>query len=167
MKHLYTIIALFMITLSTSVLAAYPSEQVWNASITNNQITCGIDYPNGSPIEGGILTAGESGTDGSKAITFNLRTNTPTVAWKLTEAKIVNNTNRYSFGDDLTQISSTSDTSVYVNNTEYSWAQAMQTHNVNSNTTVVKLAPKINMDQSLLPTGTTRIQGKIVVICSN
>lgn len=165
MKFIYAILSVFLVSLNAS--AAFPGEQVWNASITNNQITCGIDYPNGSPIEGGILTAGESGTDGSKAITFNLRTNTPTVAWKLTEAKIVNNTGRYSFGDDLTQISSTADTSVYVNNTEYSWAQAMQAHNVNSNTTVVKLAPKINMDQSLMPVGTTRIQGKIVVICSN
>ncbi|WP_368762023.1 hypothetical protein [Klebsiella pneumoniae] len=162
-----SILTIVLALASTSALADFPGEQVWNASISNNQVTCGIDYPNGSPIEGGILTAGESGTDTGKAITFLLRTNTANASWKLTEAKLVSNTGRFTFGDDLTAISSKTDTSVFINNAEYSWSEALQAHNLGTNAKTLKLAPKINMEQQYLPTGTTRIQGKIVVTCSN
>ena len=120
-------------TMSASALAVSSGEQVWNASLTNTQEVCGIDYPTpGSPVEGSILTAGESGTDGDKAITFNLRTNTAKVAWKITEAKLVENTGRFSFPDDLMQISNQDETSIYVNNSQYAWNQAGQEHDIGS-----------------------------------
>ncbi|MEQ5091643.1 hypothetical protein ABN224_16755 [Providencia rettgeri] len=156
----------FVVLTPFSVLADYPSEQIWNASITNTQISCGIDYPNGSPVEGEILTAGESGTD-NKAITFLLRYNTPQASWKLTEANIISNNGRFNFSDNLTSISTKNDTSLFVNNAEFTWAEASQAHNITGNAKILKLAPKINMDKQFLPTGLTRIQGKIVITCSN
>ncbi len=161
MKKIMIAIAL----LSTTAFANAASEQVWNASLTNSQITCGIDYTGGTPVEGGILTANESGTNTSKAISFTLIANTQNVNWQITEAKLVQNTGRFDFSDNLLSVNDKTKTSVYINDQEYAWPDAAQAKALASNSRVIKLAPKINLEQSAYPLGTTRIQGKIVINC--
>lgn len=165
MKSFFTAILLSVFAFSAQ--AAFPGEQVWNASITNNQMTCGIDYAGGTPVEGGILTKGESGTSNSKAITFDIKANVQQVSWKITEAKLVQNTGRFNFDDNLLNVNDKDKTSIYINDQEYSWPDAAQNKQLQSGVKVVKLAPKINLDQDSFPMGTTRITGKIVVTCAN
>lgn len=145
--------------------ASFPTEQVWEATHTNTQQVCGIDYSN-SKGTGQILTKGEQGTDTAKAIQFDLKANTRTLSWKITEAKIVDNAGRFDFSDNLMTITDRTQTSLFVNNTEYDWSQSAQAHVVDPRSKL-KLAPKINLDATEFPLGTTKIQGKIVVTCSN
>lgn len=159
------LLAIFATSVSFSALAAFPAEQVWEATHTNSQQVCGIDYSN-TKAAGQILTKDESNTDSSKAIQFDLKANTKKVAWKITEAKITDNAGRFNFNDDLTTITDLTQTSLYVNNVEYAWSQAKQDHTVDSKDKI-RLAPKINLDATEFPVGTTKIQGKIVVTCSN
>lgn len=150
---------------ATVANASFPSEQVWEAQIQNNQRVCGVEYKNGYA-KGGILVKGETGTDNGKAITFKLKANTPQVSWKITDAKLIDNRTEYDFDENLSNISTKDKTSVFVNNQEYSWVEAKQEHTV-AKQTEVKLVPKINMEQQDLPYGTTTMQGKLVVTCSN
>lgn len=53
-----------------------------------------------------------------------------------------------------------------MNNQEFAWADAKQEHSVPKQSEI-KLVPKINMEQQDLPYGTTTIQGKLVVTCTN
>lgn len=168
MKTFFTaFIVLSLSLISAAASAAFPGEQVWNATLTNTQQTCGIDYNNGTVQTGGILVNGEQGTDTSKAINFLIKANTPNVTWAVTESHLVSNTGRFAFSDDLTTISSKTQTSVFVNNTEYSWSEATQAHSVAGTTKALNLAPKIYLDTQEFPTGTTTIQGKVKVVCSN
>ena len=141
------------------------NEQVWEATHTNTQQVCGIDYAN-SKGAGQILTKGESNTDSSKAIEFKLKANTQRITWKITEAKVVENAGRFDFDDNLLNVNNKELTSLYVNNTEYDWSQSQQDHNIGTKDKI-RLAPKINLDATEFPLGTTKIQGKIVVTCSN
>lgn len=141
-----------------------PSEQVWEASIQNLQRTCGVEYKNGY-VRGGILVKGEQGTDNGKALAFKVKANTPQVSWKIIDAKLIDNRTSYDFNENLTQITTKDQTSVFVNNTEYSWSEAKQEHSVTKQSEI-KLVPKINMEQQDLPYGTTTIQGKLVVTCA-
>ena len=147
--------------------AAFPGEQVWDAEISNSQQTCGIDYPSGSTRVGGILTQGETGSTGAKGITFDLKTNAKNMSWKITEAKLTQNTGRYDFDDNLMNVSDVSKTSIFVNDQEYAWSQVNQERVLTAKAKTLTLAPKINVLQQDLPLGTTHIQGKIVVTCSN
>lgn len=157
--------AALLMSASVAAIAAFPSEKVWEATHTNTQQVCGIDYSN-SVTNGQILTKGESNTDGAKAIQFDLKANTRQIGWKITEAKITDNAGRFNFSDDLLTISDKNQTSLIVNNVEYDWIQAGQNHNVDPKSKI-RLAPKINLDATEFPLGTTKIQGKIVVTCSN
>lgn len=152
---------------SSAAMAGYTGEQVWNASITNTQQTCGIDFANNASQTGGILVSNEQGSDNSKAIDFLLKANTANVTWAITEAHLTSNTGRFAFADDLTTVNDKSQTSVYVNNQEYSWTDATQPHTIAGNTKQINIAPKINMDQTSMPLGTSVIQGKLKVTCSN
>lgn len=166
MKKIYLLgAALVASAMSLTTQAAFPSEQVWEATRTNSQQVCGIDYTNSSKV-GQILVKGEAGTDGEGAIEFDLKSNTRQMAWKVTEAKLVENAGRFNFNDDLLTVNDRNQTSLYVNNTEYDWSQVSQDHPVDPKAKI-RLAPKINLDATEFPTGTTKIQGKIVVTCSN
>lgn len=166
MKKIYLLGAVALASsLSISANAAFPAEQVWEATHTNTQQVCGIDYSN-SATTGQILTKGESNTDSSKAIQFDLKSNTKNLNWKITEAKIVDNAGRFDFNDDLLTVNDRNLTSLYVNNVEYDWSQATQNHSVDPKAKI-RLAPKINLDATEFPLGTTKVQGKIVVTCSN
>lgn len=151
---------------STSAMAAFPAEQVWEATHTNNRQVCGIHYPNGSTATGQILTKGESNTDSSKAIVFDLKSNTKAMSWKITEAKITDNAGRFDFNDDLLKVTDRNQSSLFVNNREYDWSQVTQEQPIDPKAKI-RLAPKINLDATEFPLGTTKIQGKIVVTCSN
>lgn len=157
--------ALLASAMSFTAQAAFPAEQVWEATYTNTQQVCGIDYSNSSTT-GQILTKGETNTDSDKAIQFDLKSNTKNVAWKITEAKVVDNAGRFDFSDNLLTVNDRTKTSLYVNNIEYDWTQATQNHTVKPKDKI-RLAPKINLDATEFPQGTTKIQGKIVVTCSN
>lgn len=159
-------IALAMIIASPIATAyAMPKEQVWEATHTNTQQVCGIDY-SGSRASGQILTKGEQGTDSDKAISFKMKANTRHMTWKITEAKIVDNSGQFDFDDDLLKVSQKDLTSLYVNNVEYDWT-SVRTDQVTNPKATLKLAPKINLDATEFPLGTTKIQGKIVVTCTN
>lgn len=151
---------------STSAMAAFPAEQVWEATHTNTNQVCGIHYPNGSIATGQILTKGESNTDSSKAIVFDLKSNTKAMSWKITEAKITDNAGRFDFNDDLLKVTDRNQSSLFVNNREYDWSQVTQEQPIDPKAKI-RLAPKINLDATEFPLGTTKIQGKIVVTCSN
>lgn len=151
---------------STAAMAAFPAEQVWEATHTNTHQVCGIHYPNGSIATGQILTKGESNTDSSKAIVFDLKSNTKAMSWKITEAKITENAGRFDFNDDLLKVTDRNQSSLFVNNKEYDWSQVTQEQPVDPKAKI-RLAPKINLDATEFPLGTTKIQGKIVVTCSN
>ena len=166
MKKILIAVATSMALTSVSAFADYPSEQVWNATLTNNQITCGIDYANANQT-GGILTSSESSTDTAKAVVFNVKANTSVVDWKITEAKLTQNTGRFDFDDNLMNVGDKTKTSLFVNNQEYAWTDAAQNQQLAQGVKVIRLAPKINLAQEEFPTGTTTIQGKIVVSCSN
>ena len=77
------------------------------------------------------------------------------------------NTGRYDFDDNLMNVSDVSKTSIFVNDQEYAWNQVNQERVLTAKAKTLTLAPKINMLQQDLPLGTTHIQGKIVVTCSN
>ena len=167
MKKLIATLTVIGALMSIPAHAAFPGEQVWDAEISNSQQTCGIDYPSGSTRVGGILTQGETGSTGSKGITFYLKTNAKNMSWKITEAKLTQNTGRYDFDDNLMNVSDVSKTSIFVNDQEYAWSQVNQERVLTAKAKTLTLAPKINMLQQDLPLGTTHIQGKIVVTCSN
>lgn len=162
---LRSIIATTAILFASASAMAFPSEQVWEAQITNNQRVCGVEYKNGYA-KGGILVKGEQGTDNGKALVFKLKANTPQVTWKITEAKLIENRTEFDFDENLMNIQTKDKTSVYVNNKEYAWADTKQEQSVPKQTEI-KLVPKINMEQQDLPYGTTTIQGKLVVTCTN
>ena len=147
--------------------ADFPGEQVWDAEISNDQQTCGIDYPANTSRVGGILTQGESGSTGAKGITFDLKTNAQYMSWRITEAKLTQNTGRYDFDDNLMNVSDRNKTSLFVNDQEYAWTDVNQERVLQTKSKTLTLAPKINLLQQDLPIGTTHIQGKIVVTCSN
>lgn len=165
MKKIAILGTILASSMTITANAAFPAEQVWEATHTNNQQVCGIDYSS-SATTGQILTKGESNTDSSKAIQFDLKSNTTQMNWKITEAKVVDNAGRFEFNDDLLTITDRSQTSLYVNNVEYDWSQVNQNHSVDPKAKI-RLAPKINLDATEFPLGTTKIQGKIVVTCSN
>lgn len=154
------------LVLSTaSAMAAFPSEQVWEATHTNNQQVCGINSAS-SNASGQILTKGESSTDGAKAIVFDLKSNTKNMSWKITEAKITDNAGRFDFNDNLLQVKDRNQSSLFVNNTEYDWERVGEEQSVDPKAKL-RLAPKINLDATEFPLGQTKIQGKIVVTCSS
>lgn len=152
------------IGLFTSVAQA-DTSQTFDAYVQNTQQICGINYSN-SKTSGEILTKGEQGTDSSKAIEFTVKSNTRYMTWKITEAHIVENADRFNFNPNLLLDTDRNDTSVYVNNNEYDWGQAQQENQITPNG-LLKIAPKINLDATELPLGSTHIQGKIVITCSN
>lgn len=153
--------------MSTTAMAVQaPQEQVWEATINNLQRVCGVEY-NGAKSIGGILTKNEQGTDNSKAITFRVKANTQDVYWKITEAKIIENQQGYDFNADLMTQATKANTSLFVNNREYAWADTRQEQYIQKQDKYIKLAPKINMDESELPFGTTKVQGKLVVTCGS
>lgn len=163
-------IALATIAISTFASATManavnaPQEQVWEAVIQNNNRVCGVEYNGGKQV-GGILTKAEQGTDSGKAITFRVKANTHDVYWKITEAKLIDNRDAYDFNENLMLQATKELTSVFVNNREYAWGDVQTPQYIQKKDKYIKLAPKINMDESDLPYGTTRIQGKIVVTC--
>lgn len=165
MKKIAILGAILASSITLTANAAFPAEQVWEATHTNTQQVCGIDYSN-SATTGQILTKGEANTDSAKAIQFDLKSNTAKMNWKITEAKVVDNAGRFNFKDDLLTVTDRSQTSLYVNNVEYDWSQVNQNHSVDPKAKI-RLAPKINLDATEFPLGTTKIQGKIVVTCSN
>lgn len=165
MKKIAILGAILASSMTLTANAAFPAEQVWEATHTNTQQVCGIDYSN-SATTGQILTKGEANTDSAKAIQFDLKSNTAKMNWKITEAKVVDNAGRFNFKDDLLTVTDRSQTSLYVNNVEYDWSQVNQNHSVDPKAKI-RLAPKINLDATEFPLGTTKIQGKIVVTCSN
>ena len=165
MKKIAILGAILASSMTLTANAAFPAEQVWEATHTNTQQVCGIDYSN-SATTGQILTTGEANTDSAKAIQFDLKSNTAKMNWKITEAKVVDNAGRFNFKDDLLTVTDRSQTSLYVNNVEYDWSQVNQNHSVDPKAKI-RLAPKINLDATEFPLGTTKIQGKIVVTCSN
>lgn len=152
---------------TTAANAAFANEQVWDAEITNTQQTCGLDYATGSTRVGGILTQNESQSSGPKGITMNLKTNAKNMSWKITEAKLTQNTGRFDFDDNLLNVSDVNKTSLVVNDREYAWTNVTSEQTLQTNSKTLTLAPKINMQQQDLPLGVTHIQGKIVVTCSN
>lgn len=157
-------IAISAATMSTAY-AGWAGEQVWEAVHTNTQQVCGIDANSGTA-SGQILTAGETGTDSGKAIEFKLKANTRNMTYKITEAKLVENTGRFDFADNLLTVGDAAKTSLFVNNQEINWTAANQDRSVDPKGKI-RLAPKINLDATEMPVGTTKIQGKIVVTCSN
>lgn len=165
MKKIAILGAILASSMTLTANAAFPAEQVWEATHTNTQQVCGIDYSN-SATTGQILTKGEANTDSAKAIQFDLKSNTAKMNWKITEAKVVDNAGRFNFNNDLLTVTDRSQTSLYVNNVEYDWSQVNQNHSVDPKAKI-RLAPKINLDATEFPLGTTKIQGKIVVTCSN
>ena len=88
------------------------------------------------------------------------------MSWKITEAKITDNAGRFDFNDDLLKVTDRKQSSLFVNNKEYDWSQVTQEQPVDPKAKI-RLAPKINLDATEFPLGTTKIQGKIVVTCSN
>lgn len=167
MKNTIKLLVLASLSFSSFTMAGYTGEQVWNASVVNTQKTCGIDYADGASNTGGILTSGEQGTDNGKAVKFLLKANTANVNWSITESHLVGNAGRFDFADDLTTVNDRSKTSVFVNNTEYSWAEVTQPHSMQSNQKTINVAAKINMDRTELPVGETKIQSKLKVVCSD
>lgn len=163
-------IALATIAISTLVSATIanavnaPGEQVWEAVYTQNNRVCGVEYNSGYQV-GGILTKNEQGTDTNKAITFQVKANTHDVYWKITEAKLIDNREAFDFNENLMTQVNNEKTSVYVNNREFSWADAKVDQYIQKQDKYIKIAPKINLDDTDMPYGTTRIQGKIVVTC--
>lgn len=150
---------------ASTVYAGFAGEQVWEATLNNQQKVCGIDYA-GNNGQGTILTKGESSTDTNKAIAFNLKSNTRNASWKITEAKLVEGNGRFDFDDNLLNVGDKSKTSLFLNNSEYEWTSVQQERNVDPRGQI-KLAPRINLDQTEFPLGTTKIQGKIVITCAN
>lgn len=148
-----------------SAYAGFAGEQVWEATLNNQQKVCGIDYA-GNNGQGTILTKGESSTDTNKAIAFNLKSNTRNASWKVTEAKLVEGQGRFDFDDNLLNVGDKNKTSLFVNNSEYEWTAVQQERSVDPKGQL-KLAPRINLDQTEFPLGTTKIQGKIVITCAN
>lgn len=149
---------------STASAVQAPSEQVWEATINNSQRVCGVEY-DGARTIGGILTKNEQGTDNSKAITFRVKANTHDVYWKITEAKIVENAQMFDFSDNLLTQTTKENTSVFVNGREYAWNDVRVDQYMKKTDKFIKIAPKLNMDETELPYGTTKIQGKLMVTC--
>lgn len=102
---LRSILASTVLAMSSLSAMAFPSEQVWEAQIQNNQRVCGVEFKNGYT-KGGILVKGEQGTDNGKALTFKLKANTPQVTWKITEAKLIENRTEFDFDENLMNIQS-------------------------------------------------------------
>ncbi|QQV92184.1 hypothetical protein MOC16_gp272 [Klebsiella phage vB_KpM_FBKp24] len=163
MKSIKIAVSVIALALTSSAFAA--NELVWDAEYNQTQISCGIDYANGVQV-GGILLKGETGTNNSKAINFVLTSNTAQKNWRLTEAKLTQNTGRFDFADNLMTVSNRDQTSVFVNNVEYAWTDAAQAQNIAGNTKTLALAPKINLDAQQMPFGVTHIQGKLVLTCN-
>ena len=163
-----TIIAIALSLVSVSSFAA--SEQVWDAYANNSQQTCSVEGGNNQH-SGGILAQGENdATTGGKGITFALKTNAPKLSYAITEAKIIEGKDAYDFVDasgDLTQISSTDKTSLFIGSVERSWADAGRDTQVAGRKASITLAPKINVPSQDFAYGQTHIQGKIKVTCSN
>lgn len=175
MKKTFIAVALAFTAVSFSVPAAVnytAGEQVWEAVRTNTQRTCGIGFTDGSPQVGTILASGEQANDGG-SVRFSYKTNANNISWKITEAKIVDMTNRFSFGDDLYNGNvDKKDSSLFasVNNAgynEFSWNDVKGDRNFPTRQGTINLQPKINVASEDFPLGTTKIQGKIVVTCSN
>lgn len=157
-----TTISLFASATANAVNA--PNEQVWEAVYQNNNRVCGVEYNSGYQV-GGILTKNEQGTDTNKAITFQVKANTQDVYWKITEAKLIDNRDAFDFNENLMTQVTKDQTSVFVNNRELAWADAKVDQYIQKKDKYIKLVPKINLDETDMPYGTTRIQGKIVVTC--
>lgn len=155
-------------TLAFSAVSAnaYTTEQVWEAEIRNNQRVCGIEFDGGKKV-GGILLKNEQGTNTEKAITFKVKSNVQDTYWKITEAKIIDNALEYSFEPNLMTQVTKENTSIFVNDREYAWKDTNVEQYLQKKDRQIKIAPKINMDLADLPYGTTRIQGKIVIVCSD
>lgn len=168
MKSLRSVLAIAsvgsIIAFASTANAGFAGEQVWEATLNNQQKVCGIDYA-GNNGQGTILTKGESSTDTSKAISFNLKSNTRNMTWKVTEAKLVEGQGRFDFDDNLLNVGDKAKTSLFVNNSEYEWTSVNQERSVDPKGKI-NLAPRINLDATEFPLGTTKIQGKIVVTCS-
>lgn len=164
MKNVKFAVTALVLSLSSTAFAA--QEMVWDAEYTQTQMSCGIDFANGQQT-GGILLKGEQGTDNQKAVNFVLKSNTARQSWKLTEAKLTQNTGRFAFADNLMTISDRSQTSVFINNQEYAWSAAAQNQQIQGNSKTLAIAPKINLDAQEMPLGTTHIQGKVVLTCEN
>lgn len=111
------------------------------------------------------MTKNGQGTDTNKAITFQVKANTHDVYWKITEAKLIDNREAFDFNEDLMTQATKDQTSVFVNNRELAWADAKVDHYIKKQDKYIKIAPKINLDDTDMPYGTTRIQGKIIVTC--
>ncbi len=163
-------IALATIAISTFASATManavnaPGEQVCEAVYKPSQGVCGVEYNTCYQI-GGILTKNEQGTDSNKAITFRVKANTQDVYWKITEAKLTDNRESFDFNENLMTQVTKDKTSVFVNNREHAWADTKVDQYIQKQDKFIKIAPKINLDDTDMPYGTTRIQGKIVVTC--
>ena len=163
-------IALATIAISTFASATManavnaPGEQVWEEVYKQSNRVCGVEYNGGYQV-GGILTKNEQGTDTNKAITFRVKANTHDVYWKITEAKLTDNRDAFDFNENLMTQVTKDQTSVFVNNRELAWADAKVDQYIQKQDKYIKIAPKINLDDTDMPYGTTRIQGKIVVTC--
>jgi|AGFT01.1.fsa_nt_gi hypothetical protein len=173
MKKIAIIGAAIALVLSSSA-SANPnysaSEQVWEAQRTNNVKTCGIGFANGSTQIGRILAAGESASQDG-AVRFAFKTNANQISWKISEAKITDNANRFTFSNDLLN-TSTSTSSLFssVNGagfTEQAWNVARNEQRLSTQSGTIDLQPKINVNAEDFPLGTTKVQGKIIVTCSD
>lgn len=166
-KVLSSIVLATVMAFSAASQAAgdFPAEQVWEAQITNNARVCGLNYSAGSARIGEILTQSDA-LSSDRGVKFDVITNTREVSWKLTEAKITDMVSEYSFKgkDDLFQ-ADRKDSSVVVNNREYAWADTKTPQVLQKSERTIAIAPKLNIDKQMLPVGTTKIQGKVVITC--
>lgn len=161
--------------LSSNAFALAPNysagEQVWEATRTNNQKVCGIGLTGSNQI-GTILAAGETANSGG-SVKYGFKTNANRISWKITEVKIVDNTRRFSFSDDLYNANLGIDVAslfTSVNGSgfhEIAWNDVKSDKYFDTRQGIIELQPKINVNAEDFPLGTTKIQGKIVVTCSD
>lgn len=172
MKKNAIIVATIASVLSSSAMAVNYSatEQVWEAERNNTQLTCGIGFADGSPLRGTILAQNEQPSVGG-SVQFGFKTNANKITWKITEAKVTDNASNFTFSNDFFN-TDRNVTSLYasVNNAgynEYSWSDSHNDQNLPTKQGTIYLQPKINVPSEDFPLGTTKIQGKITVTCSN
>lgn len=165
-----TAIALAFSATAMSAVNYSAGEQVWEAERNNTQRTCGIGISDGSPQRGRILAQNEQPNEGG-SVQFGFKTNAQNITWKITEAKVTDNANQFSFSESFFSTEK-SVTSLFasVNGTGYSelsWNDTRTPQALQTKQGTISLQPKINVPGEDFPLGTTKIQGKITVTCSN
>lgn len=173
MKKIALVTAAIALAMSSSVMAATnysAGEQVWEAERNNTQRTCGIGMTDSSPQRGRILAQNELPDIGG-SVQFGFKTNAQNITWKITEAKVTDNANFFSFAESFFSTDKAT-TSLFasVNGggyNELAWNDSRTPQTLQTKQGTIALQPKINVPGEDFPLGTTKIQGKITVTCSN